>query len=96
LIRAERTVLVIAGIGVIAIIAIIELLLIFLLFDQITLSRTNLPKNLAIDFYWTDPIDAMKRSVAKLQYKDKLYTTFKPGTSALVPLHVYLIRPTPV
>ncbi len=27
----------------------------------------------------------MKRSVAKLQYKDKLYTTFRPGTSALVP-----------
>jgi hypothetical protein len=34
-----------------------------------------------LDFYWTDPIDAMKRYVAKLQYKDKLYTTFQPGTS---------------
>jgi len=41
--------------------------------------------NQVLDFYWTDPIDAMKRSVAKLQYKDKLYTTFRPGTSALVP-----------
>jgi hypothetical protein len=38
-----------------------------------------------LDFYWTDPIDAMKRSVAKLQYKDKLYTTFQPGTSYLFP-----------
>ena len=40
-----------------------------------------------LDFYWTDPIDAMKRSVAKLrlQYKDKLYTNFKPGKSILVP-----------
>jgi hypothetical protein len=27
----------------------------------------------------------MKRSVAKLQYKDKLYTTFHPGTSILRP-----------
>jgi hypothetical protein len=41
--------------------------------------------NQVLDFYWTDPIDDMKRSVAKLQYKDKLYTTFRPGTSALVP-----------
>ncbi len=35
-------------------------------------------------FTWTDPnhpIDAMKRSVAKLQYKCKQYTTFKPGPS---------------
>ena len=38
-----------------------------------------------LDFYWTDPIDAMKRSVAKLQYKDKLYTTYKPGESILLP-----------
>ena len=38
-----------------------------------------------LDFYWTDPVDAMKRSVAKLQYKDKLYTTFKPGRSITVP-----------
>ena len=38
-----------------------------------------------LHFYWTDPIDAMKRSVAKLQYKDKLYTTFEPGTSLLFP-----------
>jgi hypothetical protein len=38
-----------------------------------------------LDFYWTDPIDAMKRSVAKLQYKGKLYTTFKPGESILLP-----------
>ena len=38
-----------------------------------------------LDFYWTDPIEAMKRSVAKLQYKDKLYTTYRPGTSILQP-----------
>ena len=41
-----------------------------------------------LDFYWADPIDAMKimvTMVAKLQYKDKLYTTFKPGESILVP-----------
>ncbi len=38
-----------------------------------------------LDFYWTDPIDAMKRYVAKLQYKDKLYTTFQPGTSIFHP-----------
>ena len=38
-----------------------------------------------LDFYWTDPIDAMKRSVAKLQYNGKLYTTFKPGESILLP-----------
>ena len=37
--------------------------------------------NQVLDFYWTDPIDAMIRSVGKLQYKDKLYTTFKPGMS---------------
>jgi hypothetical protein len=33
-----------------------------------------------LDFYWTDPIDAIKRFVAKRQYTDKLYTTFQPGT----------------
>jgi hypothetical protein len=38
-----------------------------------------------LDFYWTDPIDAMKRSVAKLKYAGKLYTTFKPGTSIFHP-----------
>jgi hypothetical protein len=38
-----------------------------------------------LDFYWTDPIDAMKRSVAKLQYNGKLYTTFQPGTSIFHP-----------
>ncbi len=38
-----------------------------------------------LDFYWTDPIDAMKRYVAKRQYKDKLYTTFQPGTSIFHP-----------
>ncbi len=47
--------------------------------------RAVLDGNQVLDFYWTDPIDAMKRSVAKLHYKDKLYTTFRPGTSALVP-----------
>ncbi len=38
-----------------------------------------------LDFYWTDPIDAMKRSVAKLKYDGKLYTAFKPGTSTFHP-----------
>ena len=38
-----------------------------------------------LDFYWTDPIDAMTRSVAKLQYNGKLYTTFMPGTSIFHP-----------
>jgi hypothetical protein len=47
--------------------------------------RAFLDGNQVLDFYWTDPIDAMKRSVAKLQYKDILYTNFKPVTSALVP-----------
>jgi hypothetical protein len=47
--------------------------------------RAVLDGNQVLDFYWTDPIDTMKRSVAKLQYMDKLYTTFRPGTSALVP-----------
>jgi hypothetical protein len=42
--------------------------------------------NQVLDFYWTDPIDAMIRSVAKLQYKDKLYTTFKPGMSTAHPM----------
>jgi hypothetical protein len=41
--------------------------------------------NQILDFYWTDAIDAMKRSVAKLQYNGKLYTLFKPGTSAMEP-----------
>ena len=41
----------------------------------------ELDGNQVLDFYWTDPIDAMKRYVAKLQYKDKLYTTFQTGTS---------------
>ena len=36
-------------------------------------------------FYWTDPIDAMKRMVAKLQFNGKLYTTFQPGKSILHP-----------
>jgi hypothetical protein len=44
-----------------------------------------LDRNQLLDFYWTDPIDVMIRSVAKLQYKDKLYTTFKPGTSVVQP-----------
>jgi len=38
-----------------------------------------------LDFYWTDPIDAIKRFVAKRQYKNKLYTTFQPGTSLFYP-----------
>ena len=42
--------------------------------------------NQVLDFYWTDPIDAMIRSVGKLQYKDKLYTTFKPGMSIAHPM----------
>jgi hypothetical protein len=47
--------------------------------------RAALDGNQILDFYWTDAIDAMKRSVAKLQYNGKLYTTFKPGTSAMDP-----------
>ena len=42
--------------------------------------------NQTLDFYWTDPLDAMIRSVSKLQYKDKLYTTFKPGQSIAHPM----------
>ena len=38
-----------------------------------------------LDFYWTDPIDAIKRFIAKRQYKNKLYTTFQPGTSIFHP-----------
>ncbi len=38
-----------------------------------------------LDFYWTDPIDVIKRCVAKRQYKDKLYTNFQPGTSIFHP-----------
>ncbi len=38
-----------------------------------------------LDFYWTDPIDAIKRFVAKRQYKYKLYTTFQPCTSIFHP-----------
>ncbi len=32
----------------------------------------------------SDLMDAMKISVAKLQYNGKLYTTFKPGQSILI------------
>ena len=46
----------------------------------------GLDGNQVLDFYWTDPIDAVKRSVSKLQYKDKLYTTFKPGMSITEPM----------
>ncbi len=42
--------------------------------------------NRDLDFYWTDQIDAMIQSVGKLQYKDKLYTTFKPGMSIAHPM----------
>ena len=42
--------------------------------------------NQVLDFYWTDPIEAMIRSVGKMQYKDKLYTTFKPGMSIAHPM----------
>ena len=38
-----------------------------------------------LDFCWTDPIDAMKRSVTKLKYDGKLYTAFKPSTSTFHP-----------
>jgi len=31
----------------------------------------------ALNFYWTDPIEAMKRYVAKRKYKNKLYTHFQ-------------------
>ena len=42
--------------------------------------------NQVLDFYWTDPIDAMIRSVSKLQYTEKLYTTFEPGMSITEPM----------
>ena len=32
-------------------------------------------------FYWLDPIDAIKRYIAKSQHSWKLYTKFEPGTS---------------
>ena len=38
-----------------------------------------------LDFYWTDPIDAMKRYVAKQKYNGKLYTSFQPGKSFFHP-----------
>ena len=38
-----------------------------------------------LDFYWTDPIDAMKRMAAKLQFNGKLYTKFQPGASIFHP-----------
>ena len=38
-----------------------------------------------LDFYWTDLIDVMTRFLSKLQYKYKLYTSFKPGKSILIP-----------
>ncbi len=47
--------------------------------------RTVLDGNQVLDFYWKDPIDAMKRSVALLHIKNILYTSFRPGTFALVP-----------
>jgi hypothetical protein len=42
--------------------------------------------NQVLDFYWTNPIDDMIRSDSKLQYKDKLYTSFKPGMSITHPM----------
>ncbi len=45
----------------------------------------DLDGNQVLDFYWTDPIDSMIISVAKPQYKVKLYTTFKLETSVLEP-----------
>ncbi len=38
----------------------------------------GLDGNPVLDFYWTNPIDATILSVSKLQYENKLYTTFKP------------------
>ena len=57
--------------------AVCACLCIHALYDIMRLAA--LDGNQVLDFYWTDPIDAMIRSVGKLQYKDKLYTTFKPG-----------------
>ncbi len=48
-------------------------------------SPAELDGKQVLDFYWTDPIDAIKRFVAKRQYKDKLYTTFQPGTTIFHP-----------
>ena len=38
-----------------------------------------------LDFYWIDPIEAIKRFLAKRDYSGKLYTHFAPCTSYLVP-----------
>ena len=38
-----------------------------------------------LDFYWIDPIEAIKRFLAMREYSGKLYTQFVPGTSYLVP-----------
>ena len=46
----------------------------------------QLMMGMVLEFYWTDPIDAMIRSVAKLQYQDKLYTTFKPAMAIAHPM----------
>jgi hypothetical protein len=57
--------------------------------------HADLDGNQVLDFYWTDAVDAMKRSVAKLQYKDKLYTTFSSLEHLQWnPRHWGLIRPT--
>ncbi len=52
---------------------------------HIWLCPAKLDGRQVLDFYWTDPIDAMKRMVAKMQYRGKLYTKFEPGESILVP-----------
>ena len=53
--------------------------------DATSRCPSALDGNQVLDFYWIDPIDAMKRSVAKLQYNGKLYTSFMPGTSIFHP-----------
>ena len=41
--------------------------------------------NQKLDFYWIDPIEQIKRYVAKSEYRDKMYTKFQPGTNHMHP-----------
>ena len=41
--------------------------------------------NQQVDFYWIDPIEAIKRYVAKAEYSGKMYTKYEPGTNRMHP-----------
>jgi hypothetical protein len=53
--------------------------------DSASRCPSELDGKQVLDFYWTDPIDAMKRYVAKSKYNGKLYTSFQPGKSFFHP-----------